>query len=631
MSLLRLCFRGPTGSKLPSWIAWFSILLAASAAPAGNKLFVGSLSWDTDDGGTRMKVRPLQDRVLVYRPDGAGGSTGAEAYVETTRGTGTLMSLPNPFGSSDSGANDVDCEESSGVCIASGSVENTSGDPQPILWACTASACTSWTTTLLPLPSGHTSGVARGVFIPQPSGLVDAVAVGWTSDSSGIAKAVAWRPGAVGGWDVTLLPELDPLPTPPKESIAFGYQKISSAHAVVAGRAVNDSGDSKPVAWYFDTALSSWGSPVSLPLPVGSSEGAAAALTVTGGTPGSQLMTIAAVAEIDDGGTPGTQALRLQCTTGTSPSSDCGAAGSWNLKSLAPLPGHGSSSALDVAVLPNGYATLAGTSYPSSTDPYDTGEATLWIVDSSSHTIVATLRVSDLAYDLAAGDVPRVLASFRASPGDGLGVHAVSGTKLGGGPRRWLMTEVPWNRRVSEIVLVPTGGGRFDVQVGWRIDLGGSVAGDTELGAAVGLEINGVPEASAEAEPCLIWELDAGGEYDCESLPDGASCGSATLNDAPITLTCDAGAGTCGVDFTTVFSDLSLHTNDSVLATLTPLPATEAETVLDDDFLEVLVGLVVEVPALGAGGLTGLALLLMASSWLVIRNRAHVKRRANRV
>jgi hypothetical protein len=286
-----------------------------------------------------------------------------------------------------------------------------------------------------------------------------------------------------------------------------------------------------------------------------------------------------------------------------------------------PLPGHGSSSAVDVAVLPNGYAMLAGTSYASSTDPNGTGEATLWIVDTSTDTIVGTLRMSDLAQGLSAGDVPRVLTSFRVSPGDGLAVHAVSGTKLGGGPRRWLMTEVPWNRRVDDIAIVPSGAGSFDVTVDWRIDLGGSVAVDTELGAAVGLEIDTVPETPADTDECLIWDLGSGGGYSCEALPGGAPCGTAMSNSVAVTLTCDGDTGTCGVDLTTVFPGVSLVPGDSVLGTLTRLATAEAEIVVEDDSLEVIHGSA--VPLFGAGGLATLALSIAASGSFGARKRSH--------
>ncbi|MBW2232050.1 MAG: hypothetical protein JRG89_16410 [Deltaproteobacteria bacterium] len=611
---LRLC--GMTGPKLASSIACIAILVVSSAASGGNRLFVGGLSWDTGGGVSRMKVRPLNDRIIVSRAQESGGATHAEAFVETAPGVGSLMLLPNPFGSTDGGADDVDCEESSGLCIASGSVENGSGDPQPTLWECTTSACTTWTVTLLPLPSGHSAGVALGVFIPQPGGLAIAAAVGWTSDLSGIAKATAWLPSVRGGFDAVLLPELGSVPIPPKESIALDYESITSTHAVVAGTASQDSGLSKPVVWYYDTALSTWGSPVELPLPVGSSVGAATALTVTDGTPGARVMTLAGVEEVDDDGTPGTRTLRLQCTTMASPSADCGSAGSWDVKSLPPLSGHGSSSALDIALLSNGYAMLAGSSYSSSTDPFDTGDATLWVVDSSTHMIVATLGVGELAYDLAAGEMARVLTSFRIGPGDGLGVHAVSGSTPGAGPRRWLMTEIPWNRRVEDIAIVSARAGSFDVQVDWRIDLGGRVIGDTELGATVDLEINGLPETSTDSEECLIWEVSDGSTYSCEDLPDGASCGTATLNTAPVGLTCDGDTGTCGVDFTTIFPGLSLQPGDTVKATLTPLLMAEAETVVDDDFLEVVDA--VPVPSLGFGGLARLALLILVSGYLVV-------------
>ena len=618
MSVQRLSSRGRSALEFSSAIAFvvgLFIVLTASSTLAGNKLFVGGLSWDSSDVDTAMKIRPLNDRVIVHRTAASGGATSAEAYVETARGIGTLTSLPNPFGSTASGASAVDCEESSGICVASGSVENTVGAPQPILWECNTSACAAWATTLLPLPSGHTSGEALGVFVPQPSGLADAVAVGWTSDSSGVAKAATWTPNATGGFDVALLPELGSAPTPAKASRGFGFVTFEDGEFLATGVATHDSGETKPVVWY-PQAL-----PLVLPLPVGSSEGAALALTVADGAPGSQLMTIAGVAEIDDAGTPGTRALRFQCATSVSPASDCGTVGSWSMTRLEPLPGHGSSSVLDVAVLPNGYAMLAGTSYPSGSDPNATGEATLWIVESSTHSVVGKLRVSDLAHDLAPGDVPRVLTSFRASPGDGLGVHAVSGTQLGGSPRRWLMTEVPWNRRVDKIELVPAPGSTFDVEVSWRIDLAGSVSGDTELGAEVGLQINGVPETSAEAEECLIWDLDAGGAYACESLPDGASCGTAILNTVPIPLTCDADTGTCGVVVTTLFSaNLPLIKNDSVVASLTPLRSAEAETVEDDDSLELIVA--AELPSLGIGGLMRLGLLILVSGCLAARSRS---------
>ena len=279
----------------------------------------------------------------------------------------------------------------------------------------------------------------------------------------------------------------------------------------------------------------------------------------------------------------------------------------------------GSSSAFDIAILGNGNAAIAGTSYPSGADPYVTGEATLWVVDSSSHTIISTLRVSDMADDLAAGDEPRVLDSFQISPGDGLGVHAVSGTILGGAARRWLMTGVPWNRRVQDIVLVPQGEGQVDVEVSWRIDLAGTVLSDTELGATLELEINGVPEANADNPECIIWDIADSDGYSCDVLPDGASCGTATLNSVPVSLTCDGDTGTCGLSFTTVFGGVVVLPGQTVSARLTPSRLTEPETVIGDDSFETIS--MVAAPMLGEWGILQLGALLLTSGLLLARRR----------
>jgi hypothetical protein len=494
---------------------------------------------------------------------------------------------------------------------------SSTGQEMPILFKCATSACTSWTTQQLPLPSGHIQGNARFVHIPQPSGFAAAVAVGSTRDSSGVPKAVAWQPDGLGGFTVTLLGEPTPMPVPASESVSLNYQKIKLSHAATAGLAANGLGERKPVVWFFDATIPAWAAPVVLPLPLGGDEGGATAMAVSDGAPGAQVMSVAGFEDIDDGGTPGTRAIAWQCTTTVSPSADCGSVGAWTSTVLTPLVGQGSSSALDIAILPNGDAAIAGTSYSSGADPYVSGEATLWVVDSSTHAIISTLRVSDMADDLAAGDVPRVLDSFQLSPGDGLGVHAVSGTMLGGAARRWLMTGVPWNRRVQGVALVPQGQGRFDVEVSWRIDLAGNVLLDTELGATVELEIGGVPEADSDNPECIIWDIKDSDGYSCDVLPDGANCGTATLNTVPVGLTCDGGTGTCGLGFTTVFADVAVSAGEAVSVTLTPSPLTEPETVVDDDFFQTIATL--PVPTLGATGIVGLGALILTSGWFLAR------------
>jgi hypothetical protein len=180
------------------------------------------------------------------------------------------------------------------------------------------------------------------------------------------------------------------------------------------------------------------------------------------------------------------------------------------------------------------------------------------------------------------------------------------------------MTEVPWNRRVKGINLVPAEEEEFSVEVEWRIDLGGSQSSDTELGATLDLEINGVPTSTTDAEECLIWDLDAGGAFACEDLPDGASCGTGFLNTVPITLTCDAETVTCGVDFTTLFPSTDpIGNNTLVTVSLAPTAIAEPETVADDDSIEIVVG--IELPSMGLPGMTALGLALLSSGSLVVR------------
>ena len=149
-------------------------------------------------------------------------------------------------------------------------------------------------------------------------------------------------------------------------------------------------------------------------------------------------------------------------------------------------------------------------------------------------------------------------------------------------------TPPSWNRRVTGLAITTAAGGpagTYDATAVWRIDLEGSSTSPVELGTVVDLSIAGGSPTTMTAEECLIWELDAGGAFDCTGQPNGTACGTVTISGVSgQQLSCDADTGTCATPpFTASFSNIALSVDDEVTIALTAASGAERDTQTDDD------------------------------------------------
>jgi hypothetical protein len=139
-----------------------------------------------------------------------------------------------------------------------------------------------------------------------------------------------------------------------------------------------------------------------------------------------------------------------------------------------------------------------------------------------------------------------------------------------------------WNRHLTGISLQESLVGGYDVTVEWRIALEGDSSSPVEIGTSIDLSIGGVPQATVDAEECLIWDLDPGG--DCAVSPSGTVCGSAIISGKTVELVCGEDGGGCTTPIlTATIADVALTVADEVSILLRPAPGAEPDSVANDD------------------------------------------------